>query len=199
MKKIVSFVLAIVLVLSASVFSFAAADENIIEYNWDSAVDIVVDVFPSSTKMLYVEEVDAYFWLPDAYLLQELTPEDLENNSVGCFLSGSGNSLVYLTYSDQGITLDTYYAALKQNGYDVEMVSVNDIPAVIFRNAENDAMFLIFQTQEGKIFQFMFTPYLDEGLSTIYNLIISSIQPHVEEVPEEPVSSENPVSKLISK
>ena len=200
MKKLGFLILVLVIVFSIS--SVAVAEDKNATYNWDSVIDIIAEVFPDTSKFWIVEDVDAVFWLPDAYISQELTDEDLENNSVGCFLSESGNSLIYLTYSDEGITLDNYFNALKQNGYDVEMVSVNDIPAIIFRNAENDAMFLIYQTQEGKIFQIMFTGYLDESLSTIYNLVISSIQPHhVEEVEvsDEPVTSTNPVSSLISK
>ena len=197
MTKLLSSLLVIFLILSVS--SFAFAEDSTVSYSWDSVVGVIAEAFPDSSTYWLVEEVDAVFWLPDAYISQELTAEDQENNAVGCFLSESGNSLIYLTYSDEGLTLDTYYAALIQSGYDVEKVTVNKIPAVIFRSAENNALFLIYQTQQGKLFQIMFTGYLDENLSAIYDLVISSIQPRVEEVSEEPVSSVNPVSGLISK
>jgi len=197
-NRFISFILAFVFVFTLS-FSTFADNTSITTFSWSDAADIINDVFADSSSYWLVEEVDAVFWLPNFFISKELTEEDRDNKCVGCFVSNSGNAFIYITYSDDGITLDSFYNALSQSGYDVEMVSVNEIPAIIFRNAENDSMFLIYQTQQGKLFQIMFTGYLDENLPTIYDLVISSIQPRVEEVSEEPVSSDNPVSGLISK
>ena len=198
MKKLCSMFLIVFFILSLA--SPGNAQEQNIEYCWASVVDVINDAFQDNSTYWFVEEVQALFWLPDIFISQNLTEEDQNNNCVGSFISSSGNALIYLTYSEEDISLDTTFIALKQSGYDVNMISVNSIPAILFRNAENDALYLIFETQEGNAFQIMFTSYSDGNLSILYDMIISSILPLEEEaVSTNVVPSSNPVSKLISK
>lgn len=195
MKKNISFLFAIVFVLSFSVLSYA---EEIPEYNWTDTEPIARQSLGMGNTW-YIEEIDASFWLPADFSPVELTAEDLADGCIG-FYSVLGSDLyVLLNYADsQGLTLDSYLSYLQQNSADVYKLTINGIPALYLREADKDTALLIFQTQAGKLFQVVFSPLAAEEM---FQFTAISIRPCVEEadVSGELVVPVNPVSGLISK
>ena len=163
---------------------------------------LIQEAFPDDSKYYLIEDVDAVIWLPSYFSSLDLTEEDIKNDAVGSFVNTAGDALVYLSYSDMGdLSLDSLYNYYSRNNYNVEMVRVNDIPAMLLRDEANNLLSLTYQTQDGKFFQVTFYPLLDENYAVLYQLVISSIRPYspLVEKSSEPVVSNNPVSGLISK
>ncbi len=199
MKKTLSLLLSIFLLISLSSAAFAEGDTP--EYNWLAVRNRAHDLFEGHHVFWEIEEVDALMWLPDIFLSLELTEEYRADNVIGFFVVEDSDAFVILTYSEMsGLTLDTLLSSYIQNGHDAKKVSVNGIPAVLDRNTEGNTLTLTYQTQDNMAFQVILSPFLDEHFADLYNMVIASIQPNVEEEEaSEPVVPTNPVSSLISK
>ena len=65
MKKLISFFLAVFVVLSISAFVFA--DENLINYRWVDVEKNVQETFGSTGNTWLIKEVDATIWFPSEY------------------------------------------------------------------------------------------------------------------------------------
>ena len=195
MKKIISLLFVLSLVLSLSVFSYG---EEIIEYNWIDVESTAKQSFGVGNTW-EVEEVDASFWLPADFSPLELTAEDLADDCIG-FYSVLGSDLyVMLNYTDsQGLTLDSFLSYLQQNNADAYKITINSIPALYLREADKNTALLVFQTQAGKFFQVIFSPLDAEEM---FQFCAISIRPHLEEIVSSTELSvpSNPVSGLISK
>lgn len=197
MKKFVSLLLALIIVLSLGVVSFA--DGEITRYDWSETEPLIEQAFGESGNTWTIEEVNADFWLPSIYSSVELTPEQRADGCIGFYAAEGRNDYVLLNYTDSdGLALDSYLYYFLQNGSDVYMISVNGIPAIYLREPEKNSALLVFQTVEGKFFQLIFSPLAGEE---VFQYSIISIRPHEEQVeePAEPVVPINPVSGLISK
>lgn len=196
MKKLVSFLLAIALVFSFSILACAEEQIEIPEYHWADAEPVFKEEFAGRSTQWYIDEVDASMWLPDSFVLEELTAEDQAQGIIRIFGAPDGSNFILMSYSDaENFNVISVYAGMKEAGDDVQLVSVNDIPAVLIRDAENGNLVLLFETREHKAFQVIFIPLEDEEF---FELVIDSIQPYVEDVETAPAPV-NPVSGLISK
>ena len=143
--------------------------------------------------------MDAVIWLPDIFLPVELTEEDTANDVVGFFVEEESQAYVIFIYSDMsGLDLDSLFSYYSQNGYDVKMVSVNGIPAILEKNTEGNTLTLTFYTRDNMFFQVIASP-IDEDSVQLFEMVFSSIQPSIEEEAAEPPVPLNPVSSLISK
>ena len=195
MKKFISLLLVVILVLSLSALSYA---EEITEYTWTDTESIATQTFGEGNTW-DVKEVDASFWLPADFSPVELTADDIADGCVGFYSVLGSNLYVILNYADsQGLTLDTFLYYLQQNSSDVYRLNINGIPALYLREADKNTALLVFQTQAGKFFQVVFSPLEAEDM---FQFTAISIRPHEEE-PEsstEPVVPTNPVSSLIFK
>ena len=197
MKKFISVLLALILVLSLSVFSLA--DVEITEYNWSETEPLIQQAFGEPGNTWTIEEVEADIWLPSNYSPVELTPEQKAEGCIGFYAAEGRNDYVLLNYSDsEGLTLDSFLYYFQQNNADVYTISINGIPAIYLREPDKGTALLIFQTVEGKFFQVIFSPLEGEAA---FQYSVISIRPHEEqaEEPAEPVVPVNPVSGLISK
>ena len=198
MKKILSLLLSLLLLFSLSATAFA--EENPVEYHWMDTFGQILDTFAGHGNLLRIEEVDALVWLPDIFIPVTLTEEDEQNGTIGIFVMEDSDAFVLFNYSEiPDITLDSLYTYYSQNNHTVEKVSVNNIPAILDRDEENNTLTLTYQTQEGKFFQVIFSPVSDEHFASLFDLVISSIQPDFEAESAEPAVPTNPVSGLISK
>ena len=177
MKKIISFLMAAVLVLSLGIVSFA---DEITEYSWAETESIAKQSLGEGNTW-DVEEVDASFWLPAEFTPIELTAEDIADGSIGFYSVPDGGLYVMLNYAEsEGLTLDSYMSYFQQNGADIYKLSINGIPAIYLREPENDSAILVFQTQAGKFFQVVFSPLTAEKM---FQYTVISIRPREEEAP----------------
>ncbi len=195
MKKYISFLLAFSLILAFSASCFA---DNSFDYSWSTQESNFYDRFGNQYLPWLVEEVDAQLFAPNSFLPVELSDADRADGCIGFLTSDTGEYIaLYYTNSD-GLTLDTLYNYYTQNNYLADSISVNDIPAVLLHDDNNNILILTFLTQNNKFFQIMFSPLSEKA--DVFDYVIASIQPYVEETSDtEPVVSVNPVSGLISK
>ena len=199
MKKLLSLVLCFLLLFSLS--SVAFAEEEKTSYYWFEALPRTLELFPDHNMVWKIEEVDALMWLPDAFLPIPLTDEDTANGCIGMYLMEDSDAFVLLSYSDlSGMTLDSLFSYYSQNGYDARMITVNEIPAILVRDTEANTLTLTYQTRDNMFFQVIFSPVSDPNYTMIFDMVICSIQPDIQDEPDaEPVVPTNPVSSLISK
>ena len=197
MKKALSLFLSLLFLLSLA--SVAIADEATTEYNWVDVKDTIHEVFHEHINFWLIGEVDTMICLPDIFLSIELTEEDISNGTIAFFWEEESGAFVILTYSElSDLNLDSLFAYYSQNGYDVKMVSVNGIPAILEKNTEGNTLTLTFYTRDNMFFQVISSP-LDEDSVQLYELVFSSIQPSIKDDAAEPPAPVNPVSSLISK
>ena len=194
MKRLISLFLVLLLICALNLHAFAD-EEN--EYNWEDAQAFVGSKILSEGNYWSIDEVDATIWLPGIFTPAELTEEDKADGTIAFYTTGNENNFLLLNYSSyENLTIETFYYYFLQNGYSVELISVNGIPAILQRDETRNQILLIFQTRDGKFLQLIFSPLSDE---VIFAPIIASIQPNVEEDSAESVIPVNPVSTLISK
>ncbi len=199
MKKTLSLLLSLFLLFSLSATAFA--EEEAEEYNWKYARDRIQVVFPGHGNIWSINEVEALMWLPDVFLYVDPAEADLDNDCIGMFVMENSEAYILLSYLEiEGVTLDSLFSYYSQNGHDARMVTVNGIPAILDRNMEANNLNLTYQTKDNMFFQIIFSPVSDSNYEMMYDFVIASIQPDIQDEPSaEPVVPTNPVSSLISK
>lgn len=196
MKRLISIILTVIFICTFAPFA-PATEEN--EYTWEDAQAFVGPQILAEGNFWPINEVDATMWLPGIFSPVELTEEDKADGTIAFYTTENRSRFLLLNYSSyDNLTIETFYYYFLQNGFNVELISVNGIPAILQRDTSESGgqIILVFQTRDGKFLQFIFSPSSDE---VIFAPIIASIQPRVEEESDEPIISLNPVSKLISK
>ena len=195
MKKLISFLLTFSLMFVFSALCFA---DNFFEYSWSTQESNFYDRFGNQYLPWLVEEVDAQLFASITFLPVELTEADRADGCIGFLASDTGEYIAFYYTDSDGLTLDALYNYYIQNNYLADSISVNDIPAVLLHDDNNNILILTYLTQNNKLFQIMFSPLSEKA--DVFDYVIASIQPYVEETSDtEPVVSVNPVSGLISK
>lgn len=204
MKKVFFLLLALVFVLSIPYVAFA--EDTLLNYRWVDVQNTVKQVFGSSGTFYPIDEVNATIWLPDEFVSVDPSEADLNDSCIGFYLMGD-NAFVLINYIDSdGLDLDSYYNQCIQQGTSIEKVLINDIPALEQDTPANNSFLLMFQTQENKFLQFIFSPLSNPVNGIIMSSIQSTVpeesapavEPEPAEVSETPAPV-NPVSGLISK
>ena len=140
MKRILPIFLIVFFLISLSPCSFAFETDK---YDWLAIKDRIADVFGTSVLDGYVEEVDADFCLPDFFNPVALTDQDMADGYIGFLVSNDSNSYILFNYTAmEGSSLDSLYNYYVQNGYNVEMIAVNGVPAMLQRDFNNNFLLL---------------------------------------------------------
>ena len=114
MKKVISFFLSVLLILSLSVVSFADWDSG--EYDWASAEAKIKESF-GDFNIYSIPEVTASLWLPGSFLPAERTAEEIENDCIASYMTGPEDAFATFYYMDSdGVSLDALYNTQLQNG-----------------------------------------------------------------------------------
>ena len=131
-----------------------------------------------------------------SFLALKLTEDDFDNDAIACFMSADESEMIYISYSDvNGITLEAFQKQLSQNNISSKIINVNGIPALLYSAPDSNAMVAVYSTANGYFLQLIFFPYSNDFIS----VILSSVQPDVQDSEPEPVVPVNPISGLISK
>ena len=202
MKKLISMLLALVLLLCLPVLSFADASTGV--YRWEEVGNTVLDYFADNTNFAYIEEVDAAMWVPGYFAIADLSEEDIADNCIGYLINADGSAFILLYYMDMpAASLNALLSSYQASGHTAKMITVNDVPAVLMEDSSSNSRSVSYQTQDNKLFQVFFFPASDENYSVIFDLMIASILPRDTEVADETAAEVaapvNPVSGLISK
>ena len=204
MKKLVFSFLVLVFLLT--ICSVVFADDTLLNYRWEDVQSTVTQVFGSNGTFYTIEKINATIWLPSEYSSIDPVEADLDSSCIGCYMMGDG-SFVLINYTDsEGLDLDSYYNQCVLQGISVQKVLINDIPALEQDTPANNSFLLMFQTQENKFLQFIFSPLSNPVNGIIMSSIQSTVpeesapavEPESVEVPATPAPV-NPVSGLISK
>lgn len=197
MKKALSLLFLILFLFTLSSAAFAEDD-----LSWDFYGPIAQETFGDTAHLVTLHEVNATIWVPDFLKSMPLTEEDLSAGAIASYMPEDESQLVYITYSDvEGLSLESFQRSLSNNGIQAEIQTINGIPVLAYYDGNSDTFVVTYATAEGYFLQVMCFPFSDELSSVLFAMMLSSIQPVVEEVEEDApvVVPQNPVSGLISK
>ena len=197
MKKALSLLLLILFLFTLSSAAFAEDD-----LSWDFYGPIAQETFGDTAHLVTLHEVNATIWVPDFLKSVPLTEEDLSAGAIASYMPEDESEMVYIAYYDaEGLSLDGFQRSLSNSGVKAEIQTINGIPALVYYDGNNDTFVVTYATAEGYFLQIMCFPFSDELSSVLFAMMLSSVQPIVEEVEENApvVVPQNPVSGLISK
>ena len=196
MKKIISIFLVLFITISLSSVAFAEDD-----LSWDFYGPIAEETFGNTAHFVTINEVQATIWIPDYLVSTPLSEEDLAAGALACYMPVDESSMIYISYYDaEGLTLENFQNALSNSGIQADIQIINGIPALVYYDGQNDTFVVTYTTQDGYFLQLMCYPLSDELSSILFTMVLSSVQPIVEEEEDVvPVVPVNPVSGLISK
>lgn len=181
MKKIVSILLAVAMVMACAVSAFATEAE-VVEIDWAEIEAQAADTVAKG-EFVNFDEIALVMWVPSVLAATELTDEDREQGYIAYFAPEDQSAAVSVMYVDvDGMTLEEYAATLAENGAtDIEFANVNGLAAITYVLEETDTACAAFTTEAGYIFEVAGSPKSDEGFSAILSLMMASIQAEAEE------------------
>lgn len=126
-----------------------------------------------------IAEVNAKIWIPAILQSVELNSEDEEEGIVAYYMTEDQEAAVSINYVNfDGTTLEEYAELLKEDEdvSEIEMGTVNGIPALSYEVKERDTGVVAFTTEQGYILEVACAPMSDEGFVAVAGIILSSIQ-----------------------
>jgi len=162
MKKLVVLILALCMLCSAA---FAA------DLNWSDVEEAASQI---AGEFKTFDDISVKIWIPDV-----LKAVDGMEDRIGYFMTEDQTAAVSVQYLDMnGMTLEEYEAQLKEDAEvsEIEIGTVNGLPALSYMLKESDVACVAFTTQMGYILEIACGPMSDEGFASVVAYIISSIQ-----------------------
>ena len=200
MKKLLSFLFTVALLISLSSAAFAENNEPL---SWEEFKPIAENAFGEDAHFVLLDQVNAKIWIPDYLETVPLTDDDLDNDVIACFMPKDESQLIYITYYDvDGLSIQALKTYIESKGSPAIISEVNGIPVLQYYSSESDSLIAVYETADGYFLQLTFFPLSDELSSFLFTIILSSIQPNFDETlkeDEDLVVPVNPVSSLIKK
>ena len=162
MKKLVVLILALCMLCSAA---FAA------DLNWSDVEEAASQI---AGEFKTFDDISVKIWIPDV-----LKAVDGVEDRIGYYMTEDQSAAVSVQYLDMnGMTLEEYEAQLKEDAEvsEIEIGTVNGLPALSYMLKESDVACVAFTTQMGYILEIACGPMSDEGFASVVAYIISSIQ-----------------------
>lgn len=162
MKKLVVLILALCMLCSAA---FAA------DLNWSDVEEAASQI---AGEFKTFDDISVKIWIPDV-----LKAVDGVEDRIGYYMTEDQSAAVSVQYLDMnGMTLEEYEAQLKEDAEvsEIEMGTVNGLPALSYMLKESDVACVAFTTKMGYILEIACGPMSDEGFASVVAYIISSIQ-----------------------
>ena len=162
MKKLVVLILALCMLCSAA---FAA------DLNWSDVEEAASQI---AGEFKTFDDISVKIWIPDV-----LKAVDGVEDRIGYYMTEDQSAAVSVQYLDMnGMTLEEYEAQLKEDAdvSEIELGTVNGLPALSYLLKESDVACVAFTTQMGYILEIACGPMSDEGFASVVAYIISSIQ-----------------------
>jgi len=162
MKKLVVLILALCMLCSAA---FAA------DLNWSDVEEAASQI---AGEFKTFDDISVKIWIPDV-----LKAVDGMEDRIGYYMTEDQSAAVSVQYLDMnGMTLEEYEAQLKEDAdvSEIEIGTVNGLPALSYMLKESDVACVAFTTQMGYILEIACGPMSDEGFASVVAYIISSIQ-----------------------
>ena len=172
-----------------------AADAEVTELTWDMMVEANkasdTDIL-SQGDFVTFDEIACKMWVPSALKQVELTDDDKDAGFIAYFQTDDESAAASVVYADvKGMELEAYAEEIM--GIDgvenVELMTVNGLPAVSYDMPENDSTCLSLATEAGYILEFTWSPISDEDYQGIVAIMGASIQPEEEAEAESAASS----------
>lgn len=172
MKKVLAIVLMLMFVCS---LAFA---EGTPALSW-SDFEPALEAGGVTGQFYNFDEIAIKIWMPEGLNPVELTDEDKENGYIGYFQPDDASAAVAVMYVNmEGMSLEDYAAQLPDCGAtEVEMGTVNGLPCVSYKLAEQDTVSVAFATEAGYILEVTCSPASEENADLVWGAVISSIQP----------------------
>ncbi len=181
MKKAVAMFLAAMMAVSFSTVSFAEAETEAVEMNWEDVAPYVESELKG--RFVTFDEIAAKMWIPEELKEVELTDDDVEQGFIGYFANDDLDKVVSVVYVDMdGASLEEYAEALAEiDGIeDIEVGKVNGLDCVSYAMPDQDSGTLAFATEQGAILEVTLAPVSDEDFMSSAAFVTMSIMPEDE-------------------
>ena len=173
MKKI----LALVLTAMMLVIGGAAIAEEVTELNWADMEPAAAEMGIETDNFAVYEDIGMMFLVPQVFVQTELTEEDVENGLIDYYMTADETAAIGVYYLDaQGMGLEEFAASLAEEGIEPDLANINGLGAVVYEDAEEDMVGVVFATEAGNMVEFVFAPASDEGFAAVAMTVIGSIQ-----------------------
>ena len=173
MKKLFAILMALCLMLSA------AAAETAVEVNWADTFGPAIEAGNVKGEFVTFDEIAVKIWIPEGLQAVELSEEDKANGYIGYFTESTDNATVAVVYADvNGMSIEDYAAQVQQieGVTEVEMATVNGLPAVNYQMPADDTVSVAFATEAGYILEVTMYPLSVEGADMVWGAVAASIQ-----------------------
>ena len=172
MKKLLCVVMALCLTMACALAEEAPA------LNWEDFAP-ALEAGGVTGEFYTFDEIAVAIWMPEGLNPVELTEDDVANGYIGYFAPDDQSAAVSIVYVDvNGMSLEDYTAQLESPGAtEIEPGTVNGLPCVSYKLAEQDSVSIAFTTEAGYILEVTCTPLSVENAELVWGAVVASIQP----------------------
>ena len=172
MKKMIA-VLALLCVVA---LSFSAVAEGAV-ITWDEVGAPAVETLELSGDFFAMEQLGLAIWLPEGMEELEVSEEDAAAGRL-CVVADDTCAFIVDAIHVDGMTLDQAYENAVASGMiEPEIVNVNGLDALSYKNAEINAGCIVLVDTNCNMIIFSFTPIEGEEAELVFSLIMSSLMP----------------------
>ncbi|MBR3016115.1 MAG: hypothetical protein IKH57_03370 [Clostridia bacterium] len=175
MKKMISLMalLCVVLMPFAVTAETAAA-----AVNWEDVAP-VIEAGEVAGSFYSIEDMGLKLWLPDGLEAFEVSEEDAAAGRYALLMDAEQTCAITIdAVYVEGMTLDQAYQNAVANGMaEPEIVTVNGIDALTYKDAANDLASVVLVDTNCNMIIFSFMPISAEGAELVFSFIAASIMP----------------------
>jgi len=174
MKKLLCVVMALCLALTAVV----ALAEEAPALNWED-IEPALEAGNVAGEFVTFDDIAVKIWIPEGLNPVELSQEDIDKGFIGYFAPDDQSAALSVVYVDvNGMSLEEYgeYLANEAGASEIEVGTVNGLPCVSYKLAEQDTYSITFTTEAGYALEVTCWPASQEGAELVWGAVIGSIQ-----------------------
>lgn len=170
MKKLFALILALGLLCSV-----ASAEETVI--NWEDMIP-VIEASGLEGDFVLLEDLGLMIWLPEGMESVEVPEDQAAAGRLALFISEDQTAYFAVDAANvEGMTLDAYYTNVQAaNVEDVEMVTLNGLNAVTYKDNDTNVWSAVLVDTNSNIINFIMGPASDEGSDMVFGIVMSSLQ-----------------------
>ena len=173
MKKVLALVMMLCMLCGVAM----AEDASVI--NWTDVEPQLADMGLTG-DFVVLEQLGLKIWLPEQLKAVEVSEEDAAAGRLALFMDDDQSAYFAVDAANvEGMTLDQLFENAKnaENLSGVEMVTMNELNAVVYQSTEMDFWSASLVDTNSNVINFIMGPASEEGSQMVFSLIMASLQP----------------------
>lgn len=173
MKKLFALVLMLCLLCTAAIAEDAST------MNWTD-IEPTLAAQGLTGEFVVFDQLGLKVWLPEGLNAVEVSEADAAAGRLALFTDAENTAYLAVDAMNvEGMTLDQYYENAKatEGLSDVEMVTVNDLNAVVYKSESANFWSASLVDTNSNIINFVMGPASEDGSQIVFSVILASLQP----------------------